>query len=64
MTRDEAWAVAIEELAKQYQVANHYFIAEAIHSARQGWRSTAWNHAIKAGIPAEHLRAVYNMIWE
>lgn len=63
-TKDEAWAAAIEELGKQYPVNNQYFLAEAVHGAYQGWRSTAWNNAIKAGIPVEHLRAVYNLIWE
>lgn len=64
LTKDEAWARAIAELGKQYPINNRYFFAEAIHSAWQGWRSTAWNQAIQAGIPVEHLRAVYNLIWE
>lgn len=64
MDRDQAWAEAIRAIGEKHGVNNPYFFEEAIRQAKGGWRSTAWNYAMKAGIPAEHLRAVYNLIWE
>lgn len=62
-TKDEAWARTIKEVAKGY-VTNPRILQEAVYNAHQGWRSTAWNYAIQAGIPAEALRGAYILLYE
>lgn len=63
MGKDLAWMLALEGLGEQYPINNPYFFDEALYNARLGWHSTSFNYAIKSGIPAEHLRSVYELIF-
>lgn len=62
-TRDEAWARTIKTLGAEYPT-NPRILQEAVFNAHEGWRSTAWNYAVQAGIPAEVLRGPYILLFE
>lgn len=61
-SRDEAWAAAIKALGNRH-ATNAHFLKEAVYNAHLGWRSTAWNNAIQAGIPVDELRPVYELLY-
>lgn len=62
--RDQAFARVLKELGKEYEGIKMPYLKEAVHNAHNGWRSTAWNNALMAGIPVERLKAVYALIYE
>lgn len=61
--KDEAFGAAIRELGEQHGVKKAD-LDYAVKLARYGFRSSAWNDALMAGIPAEELLAARTLIYE
>jgi hypothetical protein len=61
--QDEAFGAALSELAKEKGIKGAY-MEEAIRLARHGFRSSAWNDAISAGVPVSDLITLRTLIYD
>lgn len=60
----KAWARALTELAKTHGLTNSHYMKEAVYQARLGYAGTALLLAVDAGLPSDHVNALYTLIFD